>query len=83
MCLGIPGKVISVDGDAELLMGKVDFGGVARQVCLAYVPDVRIGEYVVVHVGFALSKIDETEAQRIFELLRELDQLEELEGGGP
>lgn len=77
MCLGVPGKVVSVENDGDLLMGKVDFGGVARQVCLAYVPDVSVGEYVVVHVGFALSKIDEAEAQRVYELLRELEQLED------
>ncbi len=77
MCLGIPGKVVELLRDGDLLMGKVDFGGVALQVCLEYVPDVRVNEYVVVHVGFALSRIDEQEALKIFELLRELDQLEE------
>jgi hydrogenase expression/formation protein HypC len=80
MCLGVPGKVVSLEPDGDLLMGKVDFGGVARQVCLAYVPDVAIGEYVVVHVGFALSKIAESEARRVYDLLRELDQLEEAAG---
>jgi hydrogenase expression/formation protein HypC len=79
MCLGIPGRVVSLEPDAELLMGKVDFGGVARRVCLAYVPDVQIDDYVIVHVGFALSKIDELEAQRIYELLRTLDELEQVE----
>jgi hydrogenase expression/formation protein HypC len=82
MCLGIPGRVVAIESDGELLMGKVDFGGVARQVCLAYVPEVAIGEYVVVHVGFALSKIDEAEARRVYDLLRELDQLEEPTRGG-
>jgi hydrogenase expression/formation protein HypC len=77
MCLGIPGKVVALEPDAELPMGKVDFGGVARDVCLAYVPDVKIGEYVIVHVGFALSKLDEREAARLYELLRELAALDD------
>ena len=83
MCLGIPGKVVEVRTDAELVMGKVDFGGVARDVCLAYVPDVKVGEYVIVHVGFALSKLDAAEAARTFELLAELAAAEDaaLEGG--
>ena len=77
MCLGIPGKVVELTPDAQLLMGKVDFGGVAREVCLAYVPDVKVGEYVIVHVGFALSKLDETEARRLYELLAELAALDD------
>jgi hydrogenase expression/formation protein HypC len=77
MCLGVPGQVITLEPDGDLLMGKVDFGGVARRVCLAYVPDVAVGEYVVVHVGFALSKLSEAEAHRVYDLLRELDQLDE------
>jgi hydrogenase expression/formation protein HypC len=76
MCLGIPGRVVSRDTEDGLLMGRVDFGGVARKVCLEHVQDVQVGEYVLVHVGFALSKIDESEAQKIFSLLIELDQLE-------
>jgi len=83
MCLGIPGKVVEVTKGAELLLGKVDFGGVVREVCLAYVPDVKVGEYVIVHVGFALSKLDEAEATRVFELLRELAAVEDLEGADP
>jgi hydrogenase expression/formation protein HypC len=83
MCLGIPGKVIELRQDAELLMGKVDFGGVAREVCLEYVPDVKVGEYVIVHVGFALSKLDAEEAARLYALLAELAALEdELEPPG-
>lgn len=77
MCLGIPGKVVEVRTDAELVMGKVDFGGVAREVCLAYVPDVKVGEYVIVHVGFALSKLDAEEARRTYELLAELAAAED------
>src|SRR5674476_1377880 len=64
MCLGIPGKVIEVRDDAALLMGKVDFGGVRKEVCLAYTPEVRLGDYVIVHVGFAISRVDEEEALR-------------------
>jgi hydrogenase expression/formation protein HypC len=78
MCLGIPGRVVSRETEDGLLMGRIDFGGVTRKVCLEHVPDVVIGEYVLVHVGFALSKIDAAEAQKIFDLLLELDQLTEL-----
>jgi hydrogenase expression/formation protein HypC len=79
MCLGVPGRVVSRETEGDLLMGRVDFGGVARKVCLEHVRDVQIGEYVLVHVGFALSKIDPLEAQKIFDLLLELDQLSDLE----
>ena len=80
MCLGIPGKVIERRDDAGLPVGTVDFGGVRREVCLAYVADeVSVGDYVVVHVGFAISKVDEQEARRTFDVLREMSQLEELE----
>lgn len=80
MCLGIPGRVLDTRDDRGLLMGTVDFGGVKREVCLAYVaPEVRSGDYVVVHVGFAISKVDESEARRTFEVLRQMSQLEELD----
>lgn len=82
MCLGIPGKVIETYREHDLLMGKVAFGGVARRVCLEHVPDVRPEEYVLVHVGFALTRIDEDEARRVFEALEQIDQLGELEGAG-
>jgi hydrogenase expression/formation protein HypC len=75
MCLGIPGQVISryeVDG---LLMGKVDFGGIVKEVCLAYVPDIQIGEYTIVHVGFAITKLDEQSAQETLALFNQLDVL--------
>ena len=78
MCLGVPGKVTSVGDVDGVRMGKVDFGGVARSVCLEHVPDVVPGDYVLVHVGFALSRLDEAEAQRVFDLLTELGQLEEV-----
>ena len=80
MCLGIPGRIVEMREDAGLAMGMVDFGGVRREVCLAYVADeVEVGDYAIVHVGFAISKVDEDEARRTFEALREMSQLEELE----
>ena len=78
MCLGIPGKVVETHREHDLLMGKVDFGGVLKRVCLEHVPQVRIGEYVLVHVGFALNTIDEAEAQRVFEFLDDMNQLDEI-----
>jgi hydrogenase expression/formation protein HypC len=84
MCLAIPGKVTSISGDDPLLRsGKVDFGGVLREVSLAYVPEVKVGDYVIVHVGFALSRVDEAEANQVFEYLREMQELTELEDSGP
>jgi hydrogenase expression/formation protein HypC len=83
MCLGIPGKVTDTYREHGVLMGKVDFGGVCKRVCLEHVPEVRPGEYVLVHVGFALSRIDEAEAARVFALLGELNQLGELEEAPP
>lgn len=80
MCLGIPGRVTSVAEDRGLPMGVVDFGGVRREVCLAYVADqVAPGDYVIVHVGFAISKVDEDEARRTYQVLREMSQLDELD----
>jgi hydrogenase expression/formation protein HypC len=82
MCLAIPGKVTSVTGDDPLWrVGKVDFGGILKEVSLAYVPDVKIGEYVIVHVGFALSRLDENEAAKVFEYLKEMDELADLNHG--
>jgi hydrogenase expression/formation protein HypC len=80
MCLGIPGRILDMRDDRGLLVGTVDFGGVRRDVCLAYVaPEVGVGDYVVVHVGFAISRVDEAEAKRTFEVLKEMSQLEELD----
>ncbi len=80
MCLGVPGKVTKVETNAlGMTMGTVDFGGIAKSVCLAYVPDVAVGEYVVVHVGFAISKIDEREAIEMFDVLRGTGELAELD----
>jgi hydrogenase expression/formation protein HypC len=79
MCLGIPGKVVRTFHEHDVLMGKVDFGGVCKQVCLEHVPDVQIGQFVLVHVGFALSRIDEDEAAKVFEFLNSMNQLDELD----
>jgi len=80
MCLGIPGRVLSVSEDQGLPMGVVDFGGIRREVCLAYVADqVRPDDYVIVHVGFAISTVDQEEARRTFQALQEMSQLDELD----
>lgn len=79
MCLAIPGKVIEVSDQNGMRMAKVQFGGITREACLEYVPDTNVGEYVLVHVGFAISKVDEEEARRTYQALEELDQLTELE----
>ncbi len=79
MCLAIPGKIKSTSGQEEFSrMGKVDFGGITKEVSLAYVPEAQVGDYVIVHVGFAISRVDEKEAQRVFEYLRQMDELQEL-----
>jgi hydrogenase expression/formation protein HypC len=83
MCLGIPGRVTKTFREHEVLMGKVDFSGVVKQVCLEHVPEVKIGEYVLVHVGFALSHIDEKEAQLVFDFLKGMNQLDELATPSP
>jgi hydrogenase expression/formation protein HypC len=83
MCLGIPGKVTEIYREHDVLMGKIDFSGVFKRACLEHVPEVQPGEYVLVHVGFALSRIDAEEAQRVFALLDELNQLDELEEPAP
>jgi hydrogenase expression/formation protein HypC len=79
MCLGIPGKVVQTYREHDVLMGKVEFGGVFKNVCLEHVPEVQPGEYVIVHVGFALQRIDEAEARRVFEFLEKMTQLDELQ----
>ena len=82
MCLAIPGKVTSIQGDDPLTrMGKIDFGGVLKQASLAYVPEAAVGDYVIVHAGFAISRLDEAEAGKVFEYLREMEGLSELEDG--
>ena len=78
MCLAIPGKVIETLESDGLRMAKVSFGGMVKQVCLEYTPEAGPGDYVLVHVGFALSRVDQEEAERTFKLLEELGQLDEL-----
>jgi hydrogenase expression/formation protein HypC len=72
MCLGVPAKIIEIYEAEGLKMGKVDFGGAIREACLEYVPEAEVGQYAVIHVGFAISLLDEEEAQETLELLREL-----------
>ena len=79
MCLAIPGKVVDTYEQHGLRMAKVQFGGITREACLEYVPETQVGEYVLVHVGFAISRIDEAEAERTYQALKDLDQLTELE----
>ena len=79
MCLAIPGKLIDIAVDSNgVRMGRANFGGIVKQVCLEYTPEVNPGDYVLVHVGFALNKVDEEEAERTYRLLQEMDQLQEL-----
>lgn len=79
MCLAIPGKVESITGDDPITrMGRINFGGVIKEASLAYVPEVQVGDYVIVHVGFALSKVDEAEAHKVFEYLKLMQELDEL-----
>lgn len=79
MCLAIPGKVVETFDQQGMRMAKVQFGGIVREACLEYVPETQVGDYVLVHVGFAISRLDEEEAQRTYQLLEELDQLTELD----
>jgi hydrogenase expression/formation protein HypC len=78
VCLGIPGKILESYNSEGLRMAKVQFGGIVREACLQYVPEAEIGDYVVVHVGFAISKVNEEEAERTYRLLKEMGQLAEL-----
>jgi hydrogenase expression/formation protein HypC len=79
MCLAIPGKVLEIDTSVQPTMGKVSFGGIQKRVCLDWIPDVAVGDYVIVHVGFAISKMNEEEAQETLKLFDELDDsLDEL-----
>lgn len=80
MCLAVPGKIESITTDDPMMrMGQVRFGGIVKEVNLAFVPEARVGDYVVVHVGFAISKLDETEANRILEYVQQLGEA----GEGP
>ncbi|MGB6132606.1 MAG: HypC/HybG/HupF family hydrogenase formation chaperone [Acidobacteriaceae bacterium] len=79
MCLAIPGKVVEIHAQEGMRMARVQFGGVTREACLDYVPETQVGDYVLVHVGFAISRVDEEEARRTYEALQEIDALGELE----
>jgi hydrogenase expression/formation protein HypC len=80
MCLAIPGKLIEITESPEgVRMGKANFGGIVKQICLEYTPEVNTGDYVLVHVGFALSKVDEDVATRTYQLLEDMKQLSELD----
>lgn len=74
MCLAVPGKIVDVYETNGLLMGKIDFGGVTREACLTYVPDAKVGDYTIIHVGFALNLIDEKEAMETLALLDEISR---------
>ena len=76
MCLAVPGKITEIYQNNDLLMGKIDFGGVVREACLAYVPEARVGDYTIIHVGFALNLIDEKEALETLALLEEISEME-------
>ncbi|HEU0293041.1 MAG TPA: HypC/HybG/HupF family hydrogenase formation chaperone [Anaerolineales bacterium] len=75
MCLGVPGKVIELYQANGMMMGRVDFGGVVREACLEYLPDIQVGDYTIVHVGFGISRLNEQEARETLELLRQMDML--------
>jgi len=80
MCLAVPGQIESIENEDPIFRkGKVSFGGIIKEVNLAYVPEAKVNDYVLVHVGFAISKVDEKEAKRVFEYLEEIDELEELQ----
>ncbi len=79
MCLAVPGKIISITGEDTLRSGIVSFGGITKTVNLAYVPEAKVGDYVLVHVGFALSVVDEAEARQTFEYLKQMGDLAELD----
>jgi hydrogenase expression/formation protein HypC len=78
MCLAVPGKIVSTTGEDFARLARVDFGGIVKEVNLAYVPEAQIGNYVMVHVGFAISVVDEAEASQVFEYLKQMDELGEL-----
>ena len=85
MCLAVPGRLVEIidGGDIAFRIGKVDFGGIRKDINLAYTPEAEVGKYVLVHVGFAISRLDEDEAQKVFEYLKEMGELGELKEGSP
>ncbi|MCZ2152152.1 MAG: HypC/HybG/HupF family hydrogenase formation chaperone [Bryobacterales bacterium] len=82
MCLAIPGKIVEFEEISGIRVGKVDFGGVTRQAYLDFVPEAQVGDFVLVHVGFAISKLDEAEAERTYQMLEKMGVIEEELGGG-
>jgi hydrogenase expression/formation protein HypC len=81
MCLAIPGRITQIIQEDPLMrIGKVDFGGIRKEINLSYVPEAVLGDYVIVHVGFAISRVEEAEARRVFAYLKEMNELGELEG---
>lgn len=78
MCLAIPGKILEIDNSGSLTKGKVSFGGIIKDICLVYVPEAKTGDYVLVHVGFAITIIDEKEAEQVFSYLDQINELAEL-----
>ncbi len=83
MCLGVPGKIVEIEEKNGLKMAKVDFGGIFREACLDYVPEAQVGEYCIIHVGFAISLLSESEAMETLDLLRQISNIEEELGPGP
>ena len=84
MCLAIPGKVVSISSDDLLTrMGRINFGGIIKEASLAYVPEAMVGNYVIVHAGFALSRVDEEEAQKVFAYLKQMEELDDLKEERP
>jgi hydrogenase expression/formation protein HypC len=83
MCLGVPGKVVSITRhEVGMQMGRVQFGGIQKEVCLSFLPGIQVGDYVIVHAGFAISQVDEAEAAKTFEILKQMGDLAELSGEG-
>ena len=82
MCLGVPGKIVEIYESKGLHMAKVDFGGIFREACLEYVPEAQVGEYCIIHVGFAISVLSESEAMETLDLLRQMGSVEEEFGAG-
>ncbi len=80
MCLAVPGKILDIEGDDPITRtGRVSFGGIVKQINFAFTPEAKVGDYVMVHVGFALSTVDEDEAMQVFDYLKQMDELAELE----
>jgi hydrogenase expression/formation protein HypC len=83
MCLSVPGKVLEIIDEEGIKMGKVDFAGITKRICLQYLPDIEVGDYALVHVGFAIARVDEEEAAKTLQLLREMEQVQDNLRGDP